>query len=138
MSARDFSKAGETFIDYNGKINQIVYSIMTPLGYQVYVSAQRLQHLEKHPVAARHKNHVPHILNNPDVVTPNPDDRETHIFYKSFYGKLLLAVPVHLKDELRFAATMYDTEYIKGIKQKLLLPSEFLYLRGGFKWKQWK
>jgi hypothetical protein len=71
-------------------------------------------------------------------VTLNYEDPTTHIFYKAFYGKLLLAIPVQLKDELRFIATMYKTSYIKGLNENLISTREFLYLRGGFKWKKWK
>jgi len=71
-------------------------------------------------------------------VTLNYEDPQTHVFYKSFYGKLLLAIPVQMKDELRFVATMYKTSYIKGLKENLISTGEFLYSRGGFKWKKWK
>ncbi|MEK7728465.1 MAG: hypothetical protein AAB354_08635 [candidate division KSB1 bacterium] len=137
-TARDLSHAGETFVDYNGLVNEILYSILTPLGYQAHVSAQELRHLEKHPIAVKHLNEIPHILNNPDLITPNPEEPETHLFYKAFYGKLLLALPVHLKGEIRFLASMYKAPYIKGLKQKRMTPNQFLYLRGGFQWKKWK
>ncbi|MDZ7344380.1 MAG: hypothetical protein ONA90_07680 [candidate division KSB1 bacterium] len=138
LAARDFSRAGQTFIDYHGQVNEILYSILTPLGYQAYVSVQKLRHIEKHPVAAKHKSDIPHILNNPDLITPNPEDLKRHIFYKVFYGKILFAIAVHIKDEIRYMTTMYETPNIKGLKQKLISPSQFLYLRDGFKWKRWK
>jgi len=138
LAARDFSRAGETFIDRNDEINESLYSILTPVGYNACVSVQRLQHIEKHPIASRHKNDIAYILNNPDLVTLNHENPNTHIFYKSLYGKLLLAIPVHVQNELNYVATMYDTEYIKGLKQNWLTTSAFLYLRGGFKWKKWK
>lgn len=138
LSARDFSKAGETFVDYNGQVNEILYSILTPLGYHVYVSEQKLAHIEKHPIAVKHKSAVAYILSNPDLVIPDPESLHVHVFYKSFYGKFLLAIPVHEKDDLRFVATMHETEYVKGLKQNRLSPNAFLYLRGGFKWKKWK
>jgi len=138
LAARDFSRAGETFIDYKGQLNEILYSVLTPLGYQVYVSAQKLRHIDKHPIASKHKNDIPYILNNPDLVTLNPDNPQTHIFYKSFYGKWLLAIAVQIKDETRFVATMYKAPCLKGFKQNQLLTKEFLYLRGDFTWKKWK
>jgi hypothetical protein len=138
LAARDFSRAQETFIDRNDQVNEILYSILTPLGYKAYVSRQRLRHIKEHLIALKYENDIAYILNNPDLVTPNFESRDTHIFYKAFYGKLLLAVPVHLKNELRYVASMYDTEYIKGLKQNRVVPSEFLYLRGGFKWKKWR
>ncbi|MGH7597959.1 MAG: hypothetical protein ACREOI_16540 [bacterium] len=138
MAARDFSRAGEKFIDRNDQVTEILYSILTPLGYKAYVSVQRLQHIEKHPIASKHKNDIAYILNNPDLVTLNFENQNTHIFYKSFYGKLLLAMPVHVQNEFNYVATMYDTEYIKGFKQNWLTTSGFLYLRGGFKWKKWR
>jgi len=138
LAARDFSRAGETFIDYNGQVNEILYSVLTPLDYQVHVSVQKLEHIEKHTIATKHKNDISYILNNPDLITPNPEDPQRHIFYKVLHGKVLLAVAVHIKGEIRYMATMYETPYIKGLKQKLLSPSQFFYLRGGFKWKRWK
>ncbi|MDZ7290245.1 MAG: hypothetical protein ONB44_12855 [candidate division KSB1 bacterium] len=138
LAARDFSRAGERFIDFKGQINEILYSILTPLGYHVYVSVQALKHIRKHPIAQKYKNDIPHILNNPDLITLNHEEPDTHIFYKSLYAKLLLAIPVHLKNGFRFVATMYEMPYIKGIKQGLLSENDFLYLRGGFKWKKWR
>jgi hypothetical protein len=138
LAARDFSRAGETFIDYKGLLNEIPYSIVTPVGYHAHVSAQALKHIEKHPFALPHKHDIPYILNNPDLVTPNPDNPKTHIFYKSLNGKRLLAIAVQLKDEMRFVATMCTMLHIKGFKENRLSASEFLYLRGGFKWKKWK
>jgi len=138
LAARDFSRAGETFIAYDGQLNEILYSILTPLVYKAHVSIQRLQHIEKHRVAAKYKNDIPYILSNPDLITPNYEDWDTHIFYKSFPGKLLLAIPVNVKNEFRYVATMYKADYIKGLKQNQLSESDFLYLRGGFKWKKWK
>jgi len=138
LAARDFSKAGETFIDYKGEAHEILYSILTPLGYHAHVSIQALEHIEKHPIAARHKSVLVHILNNPDLITPNPDDPNRQIFYKSLNGKVLLAATVHVKNEMRFVATMYETTYIKGLNQNRLSQTDFLYLRGGFKWKRWK
>jgi len=138
LAARDFSRAGETFIDHKGQINEILYSILTPLGYHAYVSSQRLQYIEKHPIASKHKNDTPYILNNPDLVTPNYENPDTHIFYKVFNGTQLLATPVHVINEFRYIATMYEIPHIKGLKQGLISHNMFLYLRGGFKWKKWK
>ncbi len=137
LAARDFSKVGQTFIDHKGQLHEILYSILTPLDYQAHVSSRALKHIDEHLIASRHKNDIPHILNNPDLVTPNPDNPETHIFYKS-YRTLLLAIPVQVKNDLRFVATMYETPCIKGLKQNQLSINEFLYVRGGFKWKKWK
>jgi hypothetical protein len=138
LAARDFSRAGETFVDLKGELHEALYSILTPLGYQAYVSVQALKHIEKHHIASRYKSEIPHILNNPDLITPNPGEPETHVFYKSLWGKLLLAMPVQIKNEVRFVATMYTAPYIKGFRQNRLLTTDFLYLRGGFKWKKWK
>jgi hypothetical protein len=110
LAARDFSKAGETFVDYNGQVNEILCSILTPLGYYAHVSVQKLEHIEKHPIAVKHKNDIPYILNNPDLVTPNLEYPNTHIFYKSFSGKLLLAIPVQSKNNIRFIATMHNAD----------------------------
>jgi len=138
LAARDFSSAGETFIDYKGQVHEVLYSILTPLDYQAFVSIQTLKHIDKHPLVSKYKSDVSHILNNPDLVTPNPGEPETHIFYKSFYGKLLLAIAVQYKNEIRFVVTMYKATYIKGLKQNRLSANDFLYLRGGFKWRKWK
>jgi len=138
LAARDFSRAGEIFIDHQGQANEILYSILTPLGYRVFVSAQKLRHIEKHSIASKHKTDISHTLNNPDLVTINHEEPDTHIYYKFFHGKLFLVIPVQAKSDLRFVATMYNTDYIKGLKQNLISPEDFLYVRGGFKWKKWK
>ncbi len=138
MAARDFSRAGETFIDYKGLLNEILYSIVTPIGYHAYVSAQAIKHIEKHPIASKHKNKIVYVLNNPDLVAPNYEEPDTHIFCKSLSGKLLLAAPVHLMNEFRFLATMYEIPYIKGLEHGLISAKDFLYVRGGFRWKRWK
>jgi hypothetical protein len=46
LAARDFSRAGETFIDHNSQVNEILYATLTPLGYQAYVSVHALQHAD--------------------------------------------------------------------------------------------
>jgi hypothetical protein len=138
LAARDFSRAGQTFVDYKGQLNEVVYSVLTPLGYQTHVSAQALPHIEEHRIASKHIHNIAYILNNPDLVAPNHEEPETHIFYKSLYGKLLLAAPVHMISDFRFLASMYETPSINGLKQGLLSAHEFLYLRGGFKWKKWR
>jgi hypothetical protein len=136
-AARDFSRAGKTFIDYKGRLNEILYSILTPLGYQVYVSAQALGHVEKHLFAARHKTNTPHILNNPDLTVPSYEFPTVHLYYK-VVEKILLVVAVHYKDDIRFVATMHKAPTIKGLKERKISPADFLYIRGGFKWKKWK
>lgn len=59
LAARDFSRARETFIDHKGLLHEISYSILTPLGDQVFVSKQALQHVDKHPLASKHKSAIP-------------------------------------------------------------------------------
>jgi hypothetical protein len=102
---------------------------------QRLANAIQPRHIEKHPIAIKHQNDIPYLLNNPDLITPNHEEPETHIFYKVFYGKLLLAIPVHLKNQIRFIASMYKAPYIKGLKQRRLTANQFLYIRGGFQWK---
>jgi hypothetical protein len=138
LAAQDSSRAGETFFDHKGRLNEILYSILTPLDYKVFVSTQKLRHAEMHPFASKHLKDISYILNNPDLVTPNPDNPQTHIFYKVFHENTLAAVIVHIKDGIRFMATMYTMLRVKGLKEGRLLASELLYLRGGFKWKKWK
>jgi hypothetical protein len=137
LATRDFSRAGETFIDHQGQLNEILYSILTPLDYHAYVSVGRLRHIEKHPIASRHKDDLPHILNNPDLVTKNYEMPATHLYYKVL-ERILFVVAVHQKDDIRFVATMHKAPAIKGIREKKISPVDFLYIRGGFKWKKWK
>jgi hypothetical protein len=137
LAARDFSRARETFIDYTGEVNEILYSILTPRGYHAHVSAQAIQHAEKHLIAARYKTNIPHILNNPDLIVPSYEFSTVHLYYK-VVEKIPLVVAVHYKDGLRFVATMHKAPTIKGLKEKKISPANFLYMRGGFKWKKWK
>jgi hypothetical protein len=97
-----------------------------------------MKHIEKHLIASRYTMDIPHILNNPDLITPNPGEPETHVFYKSVDRKWLLAIAVQIKNDIRFVATMYKATRIKGLKQNRISSDEFHYLRGGFKWKKWK
>jgi len=137
LAARDFSRAGETFIDHKGQVHEILYATLTPLGYQVYVSPQAIHHLSQHAIAARHQMEIPHLLNNPDLIAPNFEFRETHLYYKVI-TTVLLVVAVHHKAGVRFVATVHKAHKIKGLHEKLLSPNDFLYIRGGFKWKKWK
>jgi len=137
LAARDFSRAGDTFIDYKGQLNEILYLILTPLGYQVHVSAQALQHMEKHLIAERHKTNILHLLNNPDLIVPSYEFPTVHLYYK-VVEKILLVVAVHQKDDIRFVATMHKAPTIKGLSERKISHSDFLYIRGGFKWKKWK
>jgi hypothetical protein len=84
--AADRSVAGSSFSDYRGQHNTARYRILTPLGYWVYVSEQRLYHINKHSQAAEHSDDLPHLLNNPDLITPNPDESATHLYYKVYRG----------------------------------------------------
>jgi hypothetical protein len=137
LAARDFSRAGETFIDYKGQLNDILYSLLTPLDYLVHVSAQALQHIEKHLLAARYKTHIPHILNNPDLIVLSYEFPTVHLYYK-VVERILFVVAVHDKDNMRFVATMHKAPAIKGLKDKKISQADFLYRRGGFQWKKWK
>jgi len=137
LAARDFSKAGQTFIDHKGQLHEISYSILTPLGYQVVVSKQALQHVEKHPKAARYQTEIPHFLNNPDLIAPNYEFLTGQLYYKVTEG-IFLVIAVHQKDDLRFVTTMHKTPTIKGVREKKISQTDFLYIRGGFKWKKWK
>jgi hypothetical protein len=92
LAARDFSRAGKTFIDYKGQFNEIQYSVLTPLEYQACVPAQAIKHLVKHSIAARHQADIPYILNNPDLIVPSYESPTVHqrIFFMyevAFNGK---------------------------------------------------
>jgi len=137
LAARDFSHAGETFIDHNNQVNEILYAILTPLGYQAYVSAQRLQHIEKHPLASKHKSDIHYIINNPDLIVPNYELPTVHLYYKVL-EKILFVVPVHQKEGIRYIATMHKAPTIKGLREKKFSHADFLYIRGGFQWRKWK
>jgi len=138
LAARDFLRAGETFIDYKGQLHEILYAISTPLGYQAHVSPQALQHVdEQHSLPAWYQTELPHILNNPDLVAPNHEIPTAHLYYK-VVRNILFVVAVHQKDELRYVATVHKTQTIKGLKNRIISQADFLYWRGGFKWKKWK
>jgi hypothetical protein len=137
LAARDFSRAGETFIDHKGLLHEIAYAILTPLGYQAHVSMQALQHMEKHATAALYKTELPHLLSNPDLIAPSYEFPRVHLYYKET-ATILLVIAVHQKEDFRFVTTMHKTPAIKGIKEKMISQTDFLYIRGGFKWKKWK
>ncbi|MCI0692176.1 hypothetical protein L0337_09260 [candidate division KSB1 bacterium] len=137
MAARDFSRAGQTFIDHKGRLHEILYSLLTPLGYQAHVSVQTIRHIEKHWIAAQYQNELPHLLNNPDLIVPNFEIPTAHLYYKAVQKTGLVAA-VHEKEGNRYVATMHKAPTIKGLKEKKIFRTDFLYVRGGFKWKKWK
>ncbi|MGH7598252.1 MAG: hypothetical protein ACREOI_18005 [bacterium] len=135
LAARDFSKAGQTFVDYKGQLNEVLYSILTPLGYEVLVSAQALQHAGKHSIPPRYQTELSHLLNNPDFIFPNWEFRTTHLYYKAVEN-VFLVIAVHQKDDIHFVATLHKTRTVKGLREKLISHNDVLYIRGGFKWKK--
>ena len=62
---------------------------------------------------------------------PSYEFPTVHLYYK-VAGRILLVVAVHQKDNVRFIATMHDTLTIKGLKEKKISQTDFLYIRGGF------
>jgi len=83
---------------------------------------QALKHIEKHPIASQHTNEIAHILNNPDLITPNPGELETHVFYKVFEGKWLFALPVQIKMEIRIISSV--VEFIFGPSKRIMFGDE--------------
>jgi len=135
---RDLSEQGQTFLDRSGEENTIIYSVPTPLGYRVYISRQRLQHVrDRHRSAAQRAKDIPHILAHPDIIVPDYDQPDTHLYYKT-YGRRLLAIIVHVHLGRRYLATMHWDMNIKGLGRKRIVSSDFLHVRGGFKWKKWR
>jgi hypothetical protein len=137
--AADRSVAGLSIIDYCGRPCTVLYRVLTPLGYWVYVTHQTLAHVRKrhHRTAVTMLDNLPHILNNPDIVVPDYELCTRHLYYKVYRGRLY-AVPVPERDEVRYVATMHRTEYIKGLKRGFIAARDILYLRGGFRWHKWK
>jgi len=107
------------------------------LHYSVHVSAQRLQHIEKHALASKHKRDIPYILNNPDLIVTNYEMPAVHLYYKVL-EKILFVGPIHQKEGIRYIATMHKAPTIKGMREKKICQADFLYIRGGFKWKRWR
>jgi uncharacterized Rossmann fold enzyme len=135
---RDLSEQGWTFLDRSSGENTIVYSVPTPLGYRVYISRQRLQHVRaRHHSTAQRIRAIPQILADPDIIVPDYDQPDTHLYYKA-YGQRLLAIVVHVHLGRRYWATMHWDRNIKGLGRKRIVPSDFLYVQGGFKWNKWR
>jgi len=88
-------------------------------------------------MAARYQTDISHILNNPDLIVPNYQIPPVHLYYK-VVAKTLFVVSVHHKEDIRWVATMHETPTIKGLIENKIAPADFLYLRGGFKWKKWR
>lgn len=135
---RDLSEQGQTFLDRSGGENTIVYSVLTPLGYRVYISRQRLQHVrDRHHSAAQRIRDIPQILAHPDIIVPDYDRPYTHLYYKA-YGQRLLAIVAHVHLGRRYLATMHWDRNVKGLGRKRIVSRDFLYVRGGFNWKKWR
>jgi hypothetical protein len=134
----DLAEQGQTFLDRGGRENTIIYSVSTPLSYRVYISRQRLQHVrDRHRSAARRIRYIPQLLAHPDIIVPDYDQPDTHLYYKA-YDRRLLTVVVHVHLGRRYLATMHWDTNIKGLGRKRIISSDFLYMRGGFKWKKWR
>ncbi len=135
--ARDFSERGREFLDYRGRRNTVEYSVFSPLGYRVYVSRQALHHSRKHSFARQWQERIPSILGAPDVIVPDYDDPGTHLYCKAI-GDRLATVVVREAHGRRFVVTFFGDRRIKGLKSGRLTSADFLYLRGGFRWRRWK
>ena len=135
----DRSVAGLSIVDYYGLPRTVLYRVLTPLGYWVYVTHQMLAHVRKkhHRTAATMLDNLPHMLNNPDIVVPDYELRTRHLYYKVYRGRLY-AVAVPERDGVRYGATMHRTEHIKGLGRGFISARDILYLRGGFRWHRWK
>jgi len=134
---RDFSERGRRFTDYRGREHVVEYSVCSPLGYRIYVSRQALRHLRRHRFAAERENDIPRVLSNPDLIVPSYAEPMTHLYFKAYRDGLLL-LAVQEKEGLRFLVTGYEAARVKGLREERITQQDFLYLRGGFRWKRWR
>jgi len=93
----------------------ILFEVLTPLGFHVRVTAEYWQLIIKikHPVMAGHEKNIQEALQNPDEIRLSKRDPNVYLFYKSDrIGRWVCAVTKRLDGE-GFLITTYPTDSIK-------------------------
>jgi len=95
--------------------NELLFEVMTPLGFQVRVTKAYWEIITtiKHPVMAGREADVEDTLKNPDEIRVSKRDPQVYLFYKTEdIGRWVCAVTKRLTGE-GFLITTYPTDAIK-------------------------
>ena len=95
--------------------SDVLFDVLTPLGFQVRVSAQRWELITtvKHPVMAGGEIRVRSTLESPDETRESRTDPEVLLFYKAEAPKRWTCVVVKRTNAEAFLVTAYPTDAIK-------------------------
>ena len=98
------------------EIKDILFDVMTPLGFHVRVSHAYWQIIIsiKHPIMAGHEMDVKTALEHPEEICQSRTDEKVYLFYKTQRkGRWVCAVSKNLDGE-GFLITAYPTDSIKA------------------------
>ena len=92
-----------------------LFEVLTPLGFQVRVSAQRWELIRtvKHPVMAGGEIRVRLTLESPDEARESRTDPEVLLFYKAEASNRWTCAVVKRTKTQAFLVTAYPTDAIK-------------------------
>lgn len=130
---RSSSDQGTTFLDANGLLHTVRYSVQTVLGYVAFISDRALDHIrEAHGIPAKL---IVWIVNNPNIVVPDYSDRSVHLYYRVVQTTYITVV-VQGREGIHFIKTAHPANYLKGLASNQLRASDILYVERGFQWRK--
>ena len=94
---------------------RVLFSISTPLGYQVSLDRNRWREIVrfKHPALKGHENVLRECLRNPEVVRASAKDPDVHLYYNTADRGYICVVVAPGETGERFVVTAYFTREIK-------------------------
>lgn len=100
-----------------------VFTVVTPLGYRVFLDRDRWRQIvrHKHPALAGHEKEVRACLEAPAVVRASAKEAEVHMYYAPAGEVNLCVVAAPAGEDERFVVTAYFTTNVK--KGKVLWTS---------------
>lgn len=94
---------------------EILFEVMTPLGFRVRVTQGYWDLIItiKHPVMAGREKDVRNALENPDEIRQSKSDEDVYLFYKAERDKRWICAVSKQTGESGFLITTYPTDAIK-------------------------
>src|SRR5262245_45285206 len=94
---------------------RVLFSISTPLGYQVSLDRNRWREIVhfKHPALKGHENVLRACLRNPEVVRASAKDPDVHLYYNTADRGYICVVVAPGETGERFVVPAYFTREIK-------------------------
>lgn len=98
-----------------GKDKDLLFEVMTPLGFRVRVSRSYWEVIisVKHPVMVGHEGDVKTTLQNPEEIRRSKIDPSVYLFYKTQRKERWVCAVSKRKNGDGFLITAYPTDVIK-------------------------